>query len=218
MAPQIQTVNLGFVNCYLVRTGEGFVLIDTGIRGKRQALEAALSRVGCKPGTLKLVVITHGDVDHTGNCAYLRQTYGAPIAMHVADSEMVEHGEMRQNRIVKSRFLRTMHVFMRLFRISERMAATFEKFKPDFYLEDGQNLKDRGLDATVVHIPGHTAGSIGILFPSGDFICGDTLQNGSPATIIADEAELTSSIVRLSALNPKMVYPGHGRQFPWANP
>ncbi|RLI67201.1 hypothetical protein DRO91_10540, partial [Candidatus Heimdallarchaeota archaeon] len=30
-------------------------------------LERELEKAGCKPGDLKLVVLTHGDFDHTGN-------------------------------------------------------------------------------------------------------------------------------------------------------
>jgi glyoxylase-like metal-dependent hydrolase (beta-lactamase superfamily II) len=40
---------------------------------------------------------------------------------------------------------------------------SFEKFKPDLYLTDGQNMNAYGLDAQILHIPGHTKGSIGIL-------------------------------------------------------
>lgn len=37
---------------------------------------------------------THGHGDHTGNCAYLRRKYAAPIAMHRGDALKVEGREM----------------------------------------------------------------------------------------------------------------------------
>jgi len=39
----------------------------------------------------------------------------------------------------------------------------FDTFQPDVILEDQQNLSGYGLEATVLHLPGHTKGSIGIL-------------------------------------------------------
>lgn len=35
-------IKLGFVNCYLVRNGDDFILIDTGFRRKRKDLEHEL--------------------------------------------------------------------------------------------------------------------------------------------------------------------------------
>ncbi len=63
MTSEIKTINLGLVNCYLVKTGDGFFLIDTGWATKRTELEKELESAGCKPGNLKLVILTHGDSD-----------------------------------------------------------------------------------------------------------------------------------------------------------
>lgn len=53
--------NLGPVNCYLVKTDTGYILVDTGYSNKRTDLEKELESAGCKPGNLKLIVLTHGD-------------------------------------------------------------------------------------------------------------------------------------------------------------
>ena len=70
---------LGTVNCYPIETDTGYILIDTGCSNKRSELEKELERAGCKPGNLKLIVLTHGDFDHTGNANYLREKFGALI-------------------------------------------------------------------------------------------------------------------------------------------
>ena len=49
------------VSCYLVRAGTGFVLIDTGLATRRAELRRALEAAGCRPGDLRLIVLTHGD-------------------------------------------------------------------------------------------------------------------------------------------------------------
>jgi hydroxyacylglutathione hydrolase len=72
----IQTICLASVNSYLVAAGDGFVLIDTGKPEKRGDLDARLSAASCTSGNLKLIVLTHGDYDHAGNAAYLREKHG----------------------------------------------------------------------------------------------------------------------------------------------
>jgi len=89
---------LGTVNCYLIKTGTNYILIDTACSNKRAELEKKLERAGCKPGILKLIVLTHGDFDHTGNAAYLREKFGARVAMLHDDSGMSERGDMFWNR------------------------------------------------------------------------------------------------------------------------
>jgi len=85
---------LGSVNCYLVESGTGHILIDTGSSNMRSDLERELESAGCKPGNLRLIVLTHGDFDHIGNAAFLKKKFGTKIAMHKDDSGMAEHGNM----------------------------------------------------------------------------------------------------------------------------
>ena len=112
MPPQIYSINLqlplrmGSVNCYLVQGDSGFLLIDSGMPGSRKALLQALERLGCWPGQLKLILITHGDFDHTGCAAYLRRAFDAKIAMHRDDSGMAEQGDMFFNRQPRNALLR----------------------------------------------------------------------------------------------------------------
>jgi glyoxylase-like metal-dependent hydrolase (beta-lactamase superfamily II) len=44
----------------------------------------------------------------------------------------------------------------------------FDLFSPDVILEDGDALAQYGFDAAVLHLPGHSKGSIGILMPGGE--------------------------------------------------
>lgn len=66
--------------------GDGFVLFDTGGSNQRAELQRELEQAGCRPGNLRLIVLTHGDFDHSGNPAHLRPVYGAPIAMPPDDA------------------------------------------------------------------------------------------------------------------------------------
>jgi glyoxylase-like metal-dependent hydrolase (beta-lactamase superfamily II) len=92
----------------------------------------------------------------------------------------------------------------------------FEVFEPDIHLEDGQSLAEFGLDATVLHMPGHTSGSLGILTGGTELVCGDLLDGvGKPSLhfFIDDLAAARASLGRLKGLGVQMVYPGHGKPF-----
>ena len=97
MEQKIIRIDLEGVNCYLCKAGDNFILLDTGghlVRDKqytdrREKLLNELEVVGCRPGNLKLIVLTHGDIDHTANAAFLRERFGSKIAMHSSDVELV---------------------------------------------------------------------------------------------------------------------------------
>jgi hydroxyacylglutathione hydrolase len=152
------------VNCYLVQSGAGFFLIDTSMAKKQASLDLELEQSGCRPGDLKLIILTHGDSDHSGNSAHLRERYGAKIAMHRGDLLNVESGDMFANKKVNPIAKMVARI---LFFVTG--LGTFTPFTPDILLENGQNLSEFGWDATILHLPGHSKGLIGILTPEGDF-------------------------------------------------
>lgn len=216
MQQEIKTINillpykLGSVNCYLIETDTGYILIDTGGSKKRTELEEELESAGCQPGNLKLIVLTHGDFDHTGNAAYLREKHGATIAMHYDDSGMVERGDMFWNR-KKGNFL---------FRMMAPILFGFgktQRFEPDLTVENGYDLSEYGFDAKVLYIPGHSKGSIGIMTAGGDLFCGDLFDNTDKPvlnSIMDDLAAANTSVEKLKSLEINTVYPGHGKPFP----
>jgi hydroxyacylglutathione hydrolase len=207
----IKIIELTFVNAFLVKVNEGFILIDTGLSMHWEKLDSELVSAGCFPDKLKLIILTHGDFDHTGNCVRLQEKYKCRIAMHKDDSFMVENG------LSLKRKTRTMQAMLfSLIRKLFRKKFAFDKFMPDIYLTDGQSLNEYGFNAKVVHIPGHTKGSIGILTGNGDLFAGDTFTNRRKpevANYIENSLDLENSINRLKKMNIKMIYPGHGKPF-----
>ena len=205
-------LKVSHVYSYLVKTDLGFFLIDTGMTNARHQLETALEHLCCHPGDLRLILLTHGDFDHTGNAAYIREKFRSQIAMHEGDAGMLENGDMFWNRKIKGSLLKkVMPIFVRF--------GEKEQCTPDILLPDGASLAGYGLDAQVLNTPGHSSGSISILTTSGDLFCGDLLTNstGKPMlnSMMYDKAAGDASYRRLKAFSTKMVYPGHGTPFPW---
>ncbi len=207
MASDIKPVYLGKIigNCYIIRTDTGFVLIDTGRASKRAKLEKELSGAGCKPGNLNLIILTHGDFDHTGNCAYLREKFDTEITMHYDDSGMVERGDMFWNRKTGNFLIRAIvNVFFRI-----------RRFKPDFTIDEGYDLSEYGLNARVICLPGHSKGSIGILTAGGDLFI--NTKKPELNSIIDDPVEANASAKKLRRYEINTVYPGHGKPFPMSS-
>ena len=130
--------------------------------------------------------------------------------MRLDDSGMVERGNMFSNRKKSNILIRMIAPILFGFGKSER-------FKPDLYIEDGDDLSEYGLDAKVLHIPGHSKGSIGILTADGDLLCGDLLENTDKLglnSIMDDLTAANASVEKLNKLSIKTVYPGHGKSFP----
>lgn len=207
MGIDIKCITLRSVNCYLVKDGTGYTLIDSSWSGKRKDLERELESFGCKPGNLKLVILTHGDFDHCGNAAYFQANYNAKTAMHSGDLGMVQNRDMFQGRKQSNLFVK---------KAAQLMFKKEDSFTPDIILEDGSNLSDYGFSAKVIHTPGHSAGSVCILAENGSLFCGDLLVNGDKPSLnnmIDDMEEAKLSVQKLARFNINTVYPGHGKPF-----
>lgn len=77
---------------------------------------------------------------------------------------------------------------------------------------------DAGIIADVIHLPGHTADSVGLLTRSGRMLVGDTLLGGGATPVIAEpDGSLTDylqtlTVLRVMALDGRIssLHPGHG--------
>lgn len=206
---EIKTIILGGSsgNCYLIKSHIGFVLIDTGGKSKRKKLEKELEKAGCNSENFHLIILTHGDYDHSGNCAYLKEKYGVKVAMHIRDERMMRYGRAIKYKRKSKSFIK--YLFLLFIKINQ--------FKPDFNIDEGFSLSSYGLNARVIHLPGHSRGSIGVLTDDGDLFCGDLFTNIKKPEInkiMENELDARTSINKLKNYLIDKIYPGHGRPFP----
>lgn len=229
MNQEIIRINLNGVNSYLGKSDQGFVLFDTGghitmdknFTDRLETLIKQLEQAGCMPGNLNAIVLTHGDNDHVANAAFLREKYNTIIAMHQDDVELVENltlDKMMESFRYNSLILKIVFFVLRnpIRKISAKALKDFVSFTPDVILNDGDSLLSYGFHGTVIHLPGHTKGSIGILSEQGELIAGDTFANmkkPGPAPNAYDFRLLRASLRKLKDRNITTVYPGHGEPF-----
>jgi glyoxylase-like metal-dependent hydrolase (beta-lactamase superfamily II) len=129
--------------------------------------------------------------------------------MHREDCGMAENGDMFINRKKPNMIIRFLLPLFSAFGKNER-------FTPDIYVTDGNDLSDFGIDAKIVSLPGHSKGSIGNVTAKGEFFCGDIFENTKGPSInslMDDRATARYSLEKLKKMNIKSVFPGHGQPF-----
>jgi glyoxylase-like metal-dependent hydrolase (beta-lactamase superfamily II) len=186
-------------NVYLMEAGEGLVLIDAGMPGSARRVLRFISGIGRQPEELSDIVLTHCDIDHVGGVARLKRATGARVAIHELDAAVLAGRQRPQKGGLPLALL------YRLLR--------FQPVVPDSLLRDGDEIA--GL--RVMHVPGHTAGSIalvrddGVVF-SGDALLSDRHGNLKPPDprLALNAAQAARSAELIRARHPSLVLTGHG--------
>ena len=83
----------------------------------------------------------------------------------------------------------------------------FLPFTPTVELREGDSLAPWGVDARVLELPGHTAGSIGLDVEGHSLIVGDAMMNlfrPGPSCLCSDPAAQRDSIARIRSLGPQI--------------
>ncbi len=189
---QIETIVVGEfqVNCFVVwGAGKQAIVIDPGKEADR--IEDAIEANGL---TIGVYLLTHGHMDHISALADLYDKWPAPIALHAADAKWAFDAANE----------------MPPFYPVPRKPADITRL-----LDEGQSWTDDGLAYRILNTPGHTPGSVCVLFEADNTLfSGDTLFAGSVGRTDfpgGDPRALRQSLVRLAELpDETIVHTGHG--------
>lgn len=201
--PTITTIAAG-ANCYLVSQNNASILIDTGVKGFEENILKQ-----CEGKTVKLIVLTHGHIDHMQNAVFLAEKLHAPIAMHEKDLPLLKDNLCRE---MKSKGF--FGNIVRFFSVLSAKSTSMQDFEPNLLLKEGDSLSNFGIDAEIIELPGHTAGSIGIKLTDGSFFVGDALMHmtkAGPSLLFEDYEQMLQSARKIQDMGDLNIYFGHGK-------
>jgi glyoxylase-like metal-dependent hydrolase (beta-lactamase superfamily II) len=220
LGPHLHRIGNDIVAAYLVVTDEGVTVIDAGLAGHWDDLNAELAAIGRSVADIRGVVLTHGDTDHLGFAERLRREHGVPVHVHEADAARAR-GEIRPKpswgRVKPGAIARFLWYSVR----KGGLRTTY--LTEVVGVHDGQVLDLPGAPR-IIGLPGHSPGSIAIHVPVADAIfVGDGLttrhvltgrQGPQPAPFTDDPQQAVASLDRLDGIPAKWLLPGHGA--PWS--
>ena len=177
-------------NCYLVYCEEtrDCAVIDPGADPEK--IISTVADLELKP---VVVLNTHGHVDHIGANSDIIQKYAVPLAMHAADTGMLQVSDYIELSLL----------------LGARNSPA-----PDRLLAEGDEIAVGRTSLRVIHTPGHTPGSIGfvhggVLFSGDTLFCGGVGRTDLPGGSWKDlERSIRERILTLP--EETIVLPGHG--------
>ncbi len=155
------------VNVILV-LGEKITLIDSGVKGSEKIIFDYLRVHQRRPEEIATLILSHAHPDHIGAAAAIKAKTGCRVLAHSEERDWIEHIEHQMQA-------RPVPGFYTL--VSQGVAL-------DGVLSDRQKLQvDQHTTLAIMHTPGHSRGSIAILFEEDRVLfTGDAipLQNDLP--------------------------------------
>lgn len=204
---EIRRIKCGNGNVYVIKQGDSAIMVDTGISMYRDKIISE-----CKEENIKLIILTHGHVDHIENAARLSQEFNAPIAIHEKDLHLLDNN--LSEPMYADSFLGKLVLALSMGSFKK---SKIDQFTPTVFLKEGDMLDAYGVSVEVVELPGHTLGSIGLKIGDTDLFVGDALMNlVYPCTsmLYGDKGVMEATANKISAMGDMTIYFGHGKPMP----
>ncbi len=184
-------------------------IIDAGFIGKGNYKIESILKGGIELSTIKRVIMTHTHLDHIGCLAEIRKELPwVEVWTHRLEADLLEQGD--------DRTVYGMKMFKTLCQLQFGLKPDSFKFKVDRKLDGGETLDLGGMAWEVVHLPGHSMGSIGLYHQSAKILIPGDVAYADHAIgrfdlYGANPSELKKSLIRLSELEVDILLPGHNQ-------
>jgi len=192
-------------HAYLVETGAGPYLIDTGVDPDAAAVRANIEGLGVALTDLRGILLTHAHADHAGGARALAAASGAPVWGDAAEVRLLRDGSDAALGLTAAKHNGTYP--------EDYAYPHFDggrPLPPDWRAGGG----DRWLSA--IPTPGHSPGATCYLLDAPGYralFSGDTLFHGGLISLLnvegSDPADYRRSLPALGGLAVDGLFPGH---------
>lgn len=186
-----------------------FTLVDAGLIGKGEYKIKAIRKLGIPLEEIKRVIMTHTHLDHLGCLGEIRREIPhAELWIHKDEADPLEQGDERT--------VYGMEMFRGMVQGQFGIKPGDFSLKADRKLQGGEEIDLGGMPWEVLHIPGHSAGSIALYHRSkkvlipGDVVYADHAI-GRFDLHDANASKLMESLLSLAKLDVDILLPGHNR-------
>ncbi|MFF9347092.1 MBL fold metallo-hydrolase [Streptomyces sp. NPDC014734] len=213
ITPAVWQLRFPVGHVHLIRLPDGCALVDTGVPGSAPAVLDALDRLGHRPEEVRQIVLTHSHLDHMGAAADLVAATGARVLAGALDAPFVR-GTAPEPVAAHTAAEHTLHEQV-MAGLADADVPPLKHVPVDIELNDGDTLDGWGEPVRVLHVPGHTPGSIALhLTSSGVLFPGDNIATADGRAILGpfnvDRRRAIASFRRLAALDVETVCVPHG--------
>jgi glyoxylase-like metal-dependent hydrolase (beta-lactamase superfamily II) len=217
---------LRIVNCYLLRDGDGWAIVDCGLNYEpgQAAWRAVFEALGVEAGAVRRIILTHAHPDHYGMAGWLAAQSGAPVLLSRTEqvfAEQVWGGGEPFYRATTAFFKRHGMPDDLAGAVFEQMAALRPMTQPmatTTALEPGARLRIGAREFLAISTPGHSDGHLAFYCAAERLLlCGDTVLTkitpnislwpyGRPNPL----ADFLQTLDQLGEIAVDLALPGHG--------
>ena len=190
-------------------SSKDLTLVDAGLMKKGAYKLKAIETLGIKIEDIKRIIMTHTHLDHIGCLSEIRRH--APhveLWIHANEADPLEQGDEKT--------VYGMDMFRSMCQPQYGLKEGDFKVKVARKLRGGETLEIGDMTWEIMHIPGHSSGSIALYNRSSKvLIPGDVVYaDGAIGRFDlhgAEGAQLKESLMKLGDLEVEVLLPGHNR-------
>ena len=227
-------VGLENINVYIIEGTDGNLMIDTGWNTPEafNALAQEMKNSGFAMKDITQVVVTHLHPDHYGLAGKIAELSGAKVYISEIENNLLDSRYWHPENLLKvmTDFLKVNGVPDWEMKLLSEASMNIKNYvlpvKIEGTLKPGEKIIMEPYSFEVLHTPGHSPGHICLYesnkkyFFSGDHLLSETVPNVSyhPQSGENPLGDYVNSLSKVSELEVRFVFPGHGAVFSGLGP
>ncbi|MHA1954796.1 MAG: MBL fold metallo-hydrolase [Candidatus Heimdallarchaeaceae archaeon] len=193
-------LDLFFTEVYLLKTSDGYIQFEAGMKQNLKKYLKMLDKHKIDPEEIKLIVVGHAHFDHVSALKKMKELTKAQILVHENDAEYLRKGTSSE--------VKTLHLSSKLLMsFVPKSWIVYDPVEPDIVIKDEYSLQEFGIDAKIIHTPGHTAGTVSLITKKGNAFIG-CCAHGVPLRLIPGLPKIAQDIDQVISSWEKIIKEG----------